>query len=41
MNTELFMYVLPFALKGWIGVFIVTVVIMGCIALLNKMGKKQ
>ena len=41
MNLELFAYVLPFAIKGWLGVFLVTLVIMFSISLLNKMGKKQ
>jgi len=42
MNMELFLYTLPFALKGWLGVFIVTAAVMLCIILLNKLtgGKK-
>ena len=38
MNLELFLLVLPHALKGWLAIFVVTLVIVGCITLLNKMG---
>ncbi len=32
--------VLPVAGKGWLGVFIVTFVIVGCVYLLNWLGSK-
>jgi len=38
MNLELFLLVLPHALKGWLAIFVVTLVIVGCITLLNKFG---
>ena len=38
MNLELFLLVLPHALKGWLAIFVVTLVIVGCITLLNKTG---
>ena len=36
MNTSLFFYVLPFLLKGMLGIFLVTVVLILCICLLNR-----
>ena len=42
MNFKAFLDVLPYAAEGWLGIFIVTAVIMFCIWLLNKLtsGKK-
>ena len=39
MNTmDLFLITIPYALKGWLAIFAVTLVIVGCISLLNKFG---
>lgn len=38
MNLDLFLLTVPYALKGWLAIFVVTLVIVGCISLLNKMG---
>lgn len=36
MNFDLFLYTLPFMLKGLLGIFAVTATIILCIFLLNK-----
>ena len=38
MNLDLFLTTLPYALKGWLAIFIVTLLIVACISLLNKAG---
>lgn len=40
MNFQNFLYTLPFMLKGMVGIFIVTLVIIGCIYLLNRFTSK-
>lgn len=39
MNFDLFLLTVPYALKGWLAIFVVTLLIVGCIALLNKIKK--
>jgi hypothetical protein len=41
MNYELFLKTLPFMAKGMAGIFIVTLVIMLCIVVLNKLTKPK
>lgn len=45
MSIENFLYTLPFMAKGMAGIFVVTLVIVFCIAALNKLtaniGKKN
>ena len=41
MNLELFLLTVPYALKGWLAIFVVTLVIVGAISLLNKAGSKK
>ena len=41
MNVEQFLYTLPFMLKGLVGIFAVTAVIILCIAILNKATSKK
>lgn len=41
MNPELFLLTIPYALKGWLAIFIVTMFIVGCISLLNKQGASK
>jgi len=36
MNLDLFLTTIPYALKGWLAIFIVTLLIVACISLLNK-----
>ena len=36
MNLDLFFTTIPYALKGWLAIFIVTLLIVACISLLNK-----
>ena len=38
MNLDLFLTTIPYALKGWLAIFIVTLLIVACISLLNKAG---
>lgn len=38
MNLDLFLLTVPYALKGWLAIFVVTLIIVGCISLLNKLG---
>lgn len=38
MNFDLFLLTVPYALKGWLAIFIVTLIIVACISLLNKFG---
>lgn len=38
MNLDLFLTTIPYALKGWLAIFVVTLLIVACISLLNKMG---
>ncbi len=38
MNLDLFLTTIPYALKGWLAIFIVTLIIVVCISLLNKAG---
>lgn len=38
MNLDLFFTTIPYALKGWLAIFIVTLIIVCCISLLNKAG---
>lgn len=37
-NLDLFLLTVPYALKGWLAIFVVTLIIVGCISLLNKLG---
>lgn len=39
MNFQGLLEVIPFALKGWAGVFAVTIVIVAVVAILNKVSK--
>ena len=41
MNLDLFLLTIPYALKGWLAIFIVTLLIVGCISLLNKAGSPK
>lgn len=41
MNLDLFFTTVPYALKGWLSIFVVTLIIVGCISLLNKMGSSK
>ena len=41
MNVEQFLYTLPFMLKGLVGIFAVTAVIILCIVILNKATSKK
>ena len=36
MNLDLFLLTVPYALKGWLAIFVVTLIIVGAISLLNK-----
>ena len=38
MNIDLFLTTVPYALKGWLAIFVVTLIIVACISLLNKAG---
>ena len=38
MNLDLFFTTIPYALKGWLAIFVVTFLIVACISLLNKVG---
>jgi len=38
MNLDLFFTTVPYALKGWLAIFVVTLLIVACISLLNKAG---
>ncbi len=38
MNIDLFLTTIPYALKGWLAIFVVTLLIVACISLLNKAG---
>ena len=38
MNVDLFLMTIPYALKGWLAIFVVTLIIVACISLLNKAG---
>ncbi len=42
LNIELFLEVLPYLFQGMLGIFLVTVVMILCVCLLNKLtsGKK-
>lgn len=40
MNLEMFLYTLPFMLKGMLGIFAVTIVIILTIVILNKVTAK-
>ena len=40
MNIELLMKALPIMGVGYLGIFIVTLVIIGVVTLLNKLGNK-
>ena len=37
INFDAFLYTLPFMFKGMIGIFAVTIMIIACVALLNKL----
>jgi len=41
MNLDLFLLTIPYALKGWLAIFIVTFIIVACISLLNKAGSSK
>ena len=41
MNLELFSATIGSALIGWLAIFGVTLVIVGCISLLNKLGSSK
>ena len=41
MNLDLFFTTIPYALKGWLAIFIVTLLIVCCISLLNKAGSSK
>ena len=41
MNLDLFFTTVPYALKGWLSIFIVTLLIVACISLLNKAGSSK
>ena len=41
MNLDLFFTTIPYALKGWLAIFVVTLLIVGCISLLNKAGSSK
>jgi len=41
MNLDLFLLTVPYALKGWLAIFVVTLIIVGCISLLNKLGSPK
>lgn len=41
MNLDLFLTTVPYALKGWLAIFIVTLLIVACISLLNKAGSSK
>lgn len=41
MNVDLFLLTIPYSLKGWLAIFVVTLVIVGCISLLNKTGSSK
>ena len=41
MNLDLFLLTVPYALKGWLAIFIVTLIIVCCISLLNKAGSSK
>jgi len=41
MNLDLFLLTVPYALKGWLAIFIVTLLIVACISLLNKAGSPK
>lgn len=41
MNLDLFFTTVPYALKGWLAIFIVTLIIVCCISLLNKAGSSK
>ena len=41
MNLDLFLLTIPYALKGWLAIFVVTLLIVGCISLLNKAGSSK
>ena len=41
MNVDLFLMTVPYALKGWLAIFIVTLIIVVCISLLNKAGSPK
>ena len=40
-NLDLFLLTVPYALKGWFAIFIVTLIIVACISLLNKAGSSK
>ncbi len=40
-NVDLFLMTVPYALKGWLAIFVVTLLIVGCISLLNKSGSPK
>jgi hypothetical protein len=40
-NLDLFLLTVPYALKGWLAIFIVTLIIVCCISLLNKAGSSK
>ena len=37
INFDAFLYTLPFMAKGMVGIFSVTLMIIACVALLNKL----
>lgn len=41
MNLDLFLLTIPYALKGWLAIFVVTLIIVACISLLNKAGSSK
>ena len=41
MNLDLFFTTVPYALKGWLAIFVVTLLIVACISLLNKAGSSK
>ena len=41
MNLDLFLLTVPYALKVWLAIFIVTLIIVACISLLNKAGSSK
>ena len=41
MNVELFMQTLPYMAKGMLGIFAVTLVLVACILLLNRLTSRK
>jgi len=41
MNVQLFLYTLPYMAKGMLGIFAVTLILVLCIVLLNKLSSRK